>query len=98
MEENMDTLRKTLSLLTPHELSRGILVLLLVMGMALLETVGVASVMPFLAVLGNPEILNTNPALMWLFSIAKSTGIKSPDDFLILLGGVSEYGIPLGGI
>tara|TARA_B110000027_G_scaffold73924_1_gene78784 strand:- start:7100 stop:8920 length:1821 start_codon:yes stop_codon:yes gene_type:complete len=86
VEENMDTLKKTFSLLTPHELSRGILVLLLVMGMALLETVGVASVMPFLAVLGNPEMLNTNPALIWLFSIAKSTGIKSPDDFLILLG------------
>ncbi len=86
MEENMDTLQKTLKLLTPSELRRGILVLLLVMGMALLETVGIASVMPFLAVLGNPQMLETNTILIWLFSVAKSAGIKSPDNFLILLG------------
>ena len=86
MEENMDTLKKTLSLLNPHERRNGILVLLLVIGMALLETVGIASVMPFLAVLGNPEMLDTNIVLIWLFNIAKGAGIKSPDDFLILLG------------
>ena len=82
----MDTLKKTLSLLNPHERRNGILVLLLVIGMALLETVGIASVMPFLAVLGNPEMLDTNIVLIWLFNRAKSVGIKSPDDFLILLG------------
>ena len=86
MEENMDTLKKAVSLLTKSELKRGSLILLLVMGMALLETVGVASVMPFLAVLGNPEIINTNFVLIWLFNVGKSIGIKSPDDFLILLG------------
>ena len=82
----MDTLKKTLSLLTPSEYKQGILVLLLVVGMALLETVGVASVMPFLAVLGNPEMINTNPLLIWLFSMSKILGIKSTDSFLILLG------------
>ena len=82
----MDTLKKTLSLLTPNEHRQGILVLLLVVGMALLETVGVASVMPFLAVLGNPEMINTNPVLIWLFSMSKILGIKSTDSFLILLG------------
>ena len=86
MNENMKTLKKTLSLLTPNEIRRGIIVLLLVVGMALLETVGVASVMPFLAVLGNPEMINTNPILIWLFSITKGFGIKSADSFLILLG------------
>lgn len=82
----MDTLKKTLSLLTPNEYKQGILVLLLVVGMALLETVGVASVMPFLAVLGNPEMINTNQLLIWLFSMAKTLGIRSTDNFLILLG------------
>lgn len=82
----MNTLKKTLSLLTSNEYKQGILVLLLVVGMALLEVVGVASVMPFLAVLGNPEMINTNPILIWLFSMAKIFGIKSADTFLILLG------------
>jgi hypothetical protein len=82
----MQTLKKSLALLTPHERKRGLLVLVLVMGMALLETAGVASVMPFLAVLGNPEMLNTNPVLSGLYAFAQSLGIRTPDDFLIALG------------
>jgi len=82
----MTTLSKIIALLTPRERKHGLLVLALVMGMALLETVGVASVMPFLAVLGNPEILNTNPILNMLYTHAQSFGINTPDDFLITLG------------
>jgi hypothetical protein len=82
----MKTLKKSLSLLTPHERKRGLLVLVLVMGMALLETAGVASVMPFLAVLGNPEMLNSNPVLSGLYAFAQPFGIRMPDDFLIALG------------
>lgn len=82
----MTTLTKTIALLTSRERKHGLLVLLLVMGMALLETVGVASVMPFLAVLGNPEMLDTNPILSKLFTFSKSIGIRTPDDFLITLG------------
>ena len=37
----MKTLKKAISLLTPHERKRGLLVLVLVVGMALLETAGV---------------------------------------------------------
>ena len=40
MKENVDTVKKTLSLLTPNELRSGLLVLFLVMGMAFLETIG----------------------------------------------------------
>lgn len=82
----MKTLKKAISLLTYQERKRGLLVLLLVMGMALLETAGVASVMPFLAVLGNPQMLITNPILSSLFKYAQGFGITTPDDFLIILG------------
>ena len=54
-KKSMKTLKKALALLTPHERQRGLLVLVLVMGMALLETAGVASVMPFLAVWATPR-------------------------------------------
>ena len=82
----MNTFKKTLALLTPHERKRGQLVMLLLMGMALLETLGVASVMPFLAVLGNPEMLNTNLVLSRLYTHAQVLGIRSPENFLIFLG------------
>jgi len=82
----VNTLIKSVALLTPHERKRGLLVLVLVMGMALLETAGVASVMPFLAILGNPEMLHTNFILRTLYTHAQSLGIGTPDDFLIVLG------------
>jgi len=82
----MNTLNKIIALLTPRERKQGLSVLALVMGMALFETMGVASVMPFLAVLGNPEILNTNPILNMIYTYGKSLGVSTPDDFLIALG------------
>ena len=77
----MKTLKKAISLLTPHERKRGLLVLVLVVGMALLETAGVASVMPFLAVLGNPEMLNTNPVLNATTTTRKLSASTRPTNF-----------------
>lgn len=79
----MNTYQKTLSLLTPGEKRRGALVLVLVVVMALLETAGVASVLPFLAVLGNPEVVETNPVLARLYAIL---GFQDVQTFLLVLG------------
>ncbi|MBK1728784.1 ABC transporter ATP-binding protein [Halorhodospira halophila] len=51
--------------------------------MALLETIGVASVMPFLSVLGNPEVVETNAVLASLYD---GLGFESVDTFLMALG------------
>jgi len=82
----MKTFLKALNLLTRKEKSRGLCVLLMVIIMAILETAGVASVMPFLAVLGNPQMLEENRILLVLFSYAQAIGINTPDQFLIALG------------
>lgn len=79
-------LKKCHAILSPKERTRFFLVLLLVMGMALLETVGMASVMPFLTVLGDPETVVTNPLLSNLRGIAQGFGVESTNDFLFLLG------------
>lgn len=78
-----DTVRKTIALLMPHEKRRGTLILVLVVFMALLETAGVASVMPFLAVLGNPEVVETNPILSDLYSLLR---FETVNHFLMVLG------------
>lgn len=49
--------------------------------MALLEVVGVGSVMPFLS--GHPEMVETNDVLSWLI---RCLAFKSRDHFLIFLG------------
>jgi len=82
----MKTLKKAIELLTPYERKRGLLVLILVMGMALLETAGIASIMPFLAVLGNPQMVDTNPILSAVYVQAQTLGVQTADDFLVLLG------------
>jgi len=51
--------------------------------MAGLQAAGVVSVMPFLSVLGNPEIVRDNPVLAWVF---ETFGFASVDSFVIVLG------------
>ena len=82
----MKTLKRAILLLTPIEQRKAMVVLLLVMGMAILETIGVASIMPFLAVMGNPDMLNTNEFLNKLYNASRNFGVNSPDEFLIALG------------
>ena len=60
--------------------------LLLVMGMALLESVGIASVMPFLAVLGNPDMIESNPILAVLYAGSQRFGVEDAEGFLKVLG------------
>ncbi len=56
------------------------------MGMAILETASVASIMPFLAVLGNPQMLENNAVLKVIYTHTQGLGVSTPDDFLIVLG------------
>jgi len=94
----MKNYKKIISLLGPAERKRGISVLILVIGMALLETAGIASIMPFLAVLGNPEMLETNSFLNAVYMRAKLLGVDSTDDFFLFLGVVSFLFLVFSGI
>ena len=56
----MQTIKKSLSLLTVKEKRRLVFILMIMILMALLETIGVASILPFMAVLTNPSLIETN--------------------------------------
>ncbi len=77
------TVQKFLVLFTPRERRRGLVVLGMMLLLALLETAGVASIMPFLAVLGNPSMVETNPVLAWMYAKGRFTSV---DSFLFALG------------
>lgn len=70
-------------LLSPAERRRAARVFVLMAALALLEATGVASIMPFLAILSSPDLIDSNPALM---RISQWTGISSADDLLVLTG------------
>ncbi|MCS3904376.1 ABC-type bacteriocin/lantibiotic exporter with double-glycine peptidase domain [Methylohalomonas lacus] len=78
-----EAFRKIFFLLSRGERRRGILVLGMITVMAVLETAGVASVMPFLSVLANPEVVRTNDKLALIYA---TFDFNSVDDFLMVLG------------
>ena len=79
----MAAVSKVLDLLSPPEKRRGALVLAMFLTVAALEIVGVASVMPFLAVLGNPGIVEENLVLAVIYD---RLGFETTEAFLIFLG------------
>lgn len=91
----MNMIKKILALLTPYERRRGLIVLLMMVGLAILETSGVASIMPFLAVLANPEVVQENALLKTLYTTLE---FESVDDFLFWLGVGAFSLVTLGAI
>jgi len=79
----IESVRQLHAMLSPSE-KRGALKLLSLMGtLALLEATGVASIMPFLAILSSPDLIETNSALA---KLSAWTGVTSADQLLILTG------------
>ncbi|UCU92217.1 ABC transporter ATP-binding protein [Hydrogenophaga taeniospiralis] len=82
----MKTLTKILDLLTLPERVRAGLLLGMILIMALLDMIGVASIMPFMAVLANPQLLETNAFLSTAIHAFSALGITTSEQFLFLLG------------
>ena len=82
----MQTLKKISSLLNPLEKRRAFLLFLMILVMALLDMIGVASILPFMTVLVNPEIIETNMFLNKLYDFSRLFGVKNNQHFLFALG------------
>ena len=82
----MHTFKKLLFLLTPHERKRAVLLLVMIIIMALLDMIGVASILPFMAVLMNPGLIETNVILNTMFKNSNMFGIETSQEFLLALG------------
>lgn len=79
-------IKKIFDLLTPPERKQAVGLIGMSLVMALLDMLGVASIMPFIAVLTNPEVVQTNAVLNKIFSTSGHVGIKTTDQFLFALG------------
>ena len=51
--------------------------------MALLEVIGVASILPFITVLTNPSLIETNSILNWMFQFSNIFGVENYRQFLL---------------
>ena len=73
----MQTFKKLLYLLNPHERKRFGLLLIMITIMALLDMIGVASILPFMAVLTNPSLIETNLILNTMFEVSNIFGVEN---------------------
>ena len=82
----MKNFKKLLLLLSPHERKQAALLLVMILIMAFLDMIGVASILPFMAVLTNPILIETNFILNTMFQASKIFGVENSEQFLIALG------------
>ncbi|NJP38783.1 ABC transporter ATP-binding protein [Alkalicoccus luteus] len=77
MREN---LAKTLALFNKKDKKKLFIILLLMIGAALFETIGVGLMLPFVGIITNPEIVETQPIIRWIYETA---GFTSHEQFVI---------------
>ena len=82
----MWNIKKLLYLLTSYERRRAMLLLVMILFMALLDMLGVASIMPFIAVLTNPNLVETNEILNTAYEFSSIFGVETNQQFLFVLG------------
>ena len=83
----MSFLKKLLFLLNANERKQAALLLLMILVMALLDMIGVASILPFMTVLTNPTLIETNIFLNSLYEASiKLFGTQNIQEFIFVLG------------
>ena len=82
----MKNFKNILFLLSFNERRKLIWLLIMMLMMALMETLGVASVFPFIAVLTNPIIIETNFFLNKIYKFSEIFGVENYQHFFFILG------------
>jgi len=82
----VENFKKLFFLITPKERKGAGFLLFMMLIMALLDMIGVASILPFVAVLTNPSIIETNVILNSMFEASSKFEIESREQFLFGLG------------
>ena len=79
----LDIYNKLVAILDKRERRLAYLVLLLTIIVAVIDVLGVASIMPFMAVLANPDVIKSNQFLSYIYILLN---FESDEAFLFFLG------------
>ena len=82
----MLTFKKIYYILNPYERKLSGLLFVLILTMALLDMIGVASILPFVAILTNQSLIDSSLILNNFFETSKNFGIENKQQFILLLG------------
>jgi ABC-type multidrug transport system fused ATPase/permease subunit len=75
--------QKIFKILSPEEQRRALMLMAMIVCMGLVDMIGVVCIVPFMSVMAQPEIVESNPYLRELHSLS---GINEPTKFLFFLG------------
>lgn len=79
-------LKKILFILTASERKFALLLLCMILIMAFLDMLGVASIMPLITILTNPQIIDENLILKNFFEATTIFGIQTKQQFIFIFG------------
>jgi ABC-type multidrug transport system fused ATPase/permease subunit len=82
----MKILNQIIFILSPYERKRAFILLIMILIMAILDVIGVASILPFITVLANPGIIEDNIVLKYIYNYSALFGVENVHDFTIVLG------------
>jgi ABC-type bacteriocin/lantibiotic exporter with double-glycine peptidase domain len=82
----MEVLKKILYLLDSHEKKKLIKLIIIIFIVSFFEILGIFSILPFVTILANPEIIENNYILSKLFKESLIFGIEDKNQFIFLLG------------
>ena len=69
--------KKLLYFISTSDRKRVVLILIMILIMAILDMIGVASILPFIAVLSNPDIIETNIFLNKIYLFSNNFGVEN---------------------
>lgn len=81
----MKNIKKLIQIVSSHEKKRAYLLLVMIILMAFLEMLGVFSIMPFIAVLSNPNLIQSNKILNLLYEKSIIFGVDNEEQFLFVI-------------
>tara|TARA_E500000178_G_scaffold238748_1_gene235243 strand:- start:209 stop:1981 length:1773 start_codon:yes stop_codon:yes gene_type:complete len=82
----MSKVQKIIFILTSYQRKQAVWLLAILIIVALLDMIGVASILPFIAVLSNPDLIETNLILNKMFQISTIFGVDNNKEFFFASG------------
>jgi ABC-type multidrug transport system fused ATPase/permease subunit len=82
----MKIFKKILDLLTPKEQKRFFLLLTLILIMAIFDMFGVASIFPFITLIANPQIVESNIFFSYFYQKSSILGVTNIKEFIFMFG------------
>ena len=82
----MNTIKKIYDLLDDTEKKQAVYLFFLILVMAVFDMLGVASILPFISVLANPDLVETKELLNFFYQKTLVFGVSNKTDFLFFIG------------